>query len=53
METADLARENALLKARLAEVEATLDETQEANQRPRPHMHCNVLPLPIISGKQL
>ena len=33
METADLARENALLKARLAEVEATLAETQEANRR--------------------
>lgn len=32
METADLARENALLKARLAEVEATLAETQEANR---------------------
>ena len=33
MEAADLARENALLKARLAEVEATLAETQEANRR--------------------
>jgi transposase len=33
METADLARENALLKARLAEVEAALAETQEANRR--------------------
>ena len=33
METPDLARENALLKARLAEVEATLAETQEANRR--------------------
>lgn len=33
METPDLARENALLKARLAEVEATLAEMQEANRR--------------------
>ena len=33
MEVPDLARENALLKARLAEVEATLAETQEANRR--------------------
>jgi transposase len=33
MDATDLARENALLKARLAEVEATLAETQEANRR--------------------
>jgi transposase len=33
MDASDLARENALLKARLAEVEATLAETQEANRR--------------------
>jgi len=33
MEPAVLARENALLKARLAEVEVTLAETQEANRR--------------------
>ena len=33
MDAADLAHENALLKARLAEVEATLAETQEANRR--------------------
>ena len=33
METADLARENAQLKARLAEVEASLAESQEANRR--------------------
>ena len=33
MEAADLARKNALLRARLAEVEATLAETQEANRR--------------------
>jgi transposase len=33
MDAAVLARENALLKARLAEVEATLAETQEANRR--------------------
>ncbi len=33
METADLARENAMLKARLDEFEATLAETQEANRR--------------------
>ncbi|AMY72270.1 insertion sequence transposase protein (plasmid) [Frigidibacter mobilis] len=39
METADLARENALLKARLAEVEATLAETQEANRRLQDILH--------------
>ncbi len=39
METADLARENALLKSRLAEVEATLAETQEANRRLQDILH--------------
>lgn len=39
MEAADLARENALLKARLAEVEATLAETQEANRRLQDILH--------------
>lgn len=39
METAELARENALLKARLAEVEATLAETQEANRRLQDILH--------------
>jgi hypothetical protein len=33
MDAADLARENALLKARLAEVETALTEAQEANLR--------------------
>ena len=33
MDATDLARENALLKARLAEVEASLAESQEANRR--------------------
>jgi hypothetical protein len=33
MDASDLVRENALLEARLAEVEATLAETQEANRR--------------------
>jgi hypothetical protein len=33
MDTADIARENTFLKARLAEVEATLAESQEANRR--------------------
>ena len=33
MDAIDLARENALLKARLTEVEAALAEVQEANRR--------------------
>ncbi len=39
MDTANLERENALLKARLAEVEATLAETQEANRRLQDILH--------------
>ena len=39
METADLARENALLKARLVEVEAQLAEVQEANRRLQDILH--------------